>query len=293
MLKNEKILFAAWSCHNPNYFAYQTWDTPLRKIFKKVISFDPQEYTYRYDKSEMNQKFLQIVKKEEPAYIFLWLIYDEFYPETLFAIKKISPKTKVLNFCGDDDAQFYDYSSLNSFFVDYSLISHKEFVKLYKNKAFFSVGTNTDQFKPLSIEKKYDVTFIGTPKTDRADFVRYLMGKGIKIKVFGAGWEKHPEFKEVYGGFLDKEDYTKVINQSKINLCFNKNYLGKTHVIQKFFEMNACKSFVLTEYCKGYSNLFKLGTELVMFKDKKDLYENIAYYLKNDKERELIAKRSY
>ncbi|MEK6908493.1 MAG: glycosyltransferase [Nanoarchaeota archaeon] len=290
---NEKILFAAWSCNNPNYFAYQTWNSPLKKLFKKVISFDPQENTYKFGKDRMNKDFLKIIAKEKPEYLFLWLIYDEFYPKTLFSIKKISPKTKVINFCGDDDAQFYDYSSLNSFFVDYSLITHKEFIKNYKNKAFFSVGTNTDQFKPLGLEKKYDVTFIGTPKTDRAEFVSYLMNKGVKIRVFGAGWGQYPEFKKIYGGFLDKEDYTKVINQSRINLCFNKNYLGTTHVIQKFFEINACKSFMLTEYCKGYSDLFISGKELVMFKDSKELYEKVIYYLKNENEMEKIAESAY
>ncbi len=290
---DEKILFAAWSCNNPNYFAYQTWSAPLKQLFKSVISFDPQENIYKFGKDKMNDDFLKIIAKEKPEYVFLWLIYDEFYPKTLFSIKKLSPKTKIINFCGDDDAQFYDYSALNSFFVDYSLISHKEFLKSYKNKAFFSVGTNTDHFKPLGLEKKYDVTFIGTPKTDRAEFISYLMKKGINVKVFGAGWDQYPEFKEIYGGFLDKEEYTKVINQSRINLCFNKNYLGTTHVIQKFFEINACKSFMLTEYCKGYSDLFKLGKELVMFKDSKDLHDKIVYYLKNENEREEIANKAY
>src|SRR3989344_6984660 len=110
MLKDKKMLFAAWSCNNKNYFAYQTWDAPLRKLFSKVINFDPQEKTYEYGKDEMNLQFLDIVEKEKPDYILLWLIYEEFYPETLFKIKEISPRTKVINFCGDDDAQFYDYS---------------------------------------------------------------------------------------------------------------------------------------------------------------------------------------
>ncbi|MSS74270.1 hypothetical protein EXS72_01380, partial [Candidatus Pacearchaeota archaeon] len=142
MEKRKKILFAAWSSHNTNYFAHQTWNSPLNSLFN-VISFDPQESVDRFDKDKMNKLFLQLVHKEKPDYLFLWLIYDEFYPKTLFAIKKISPKTKIINFCGDDDAQFQDYSVFNSFFVDYSLITHKEFIKNYKNKAFFSVGTNT------------------------------------------------------------------------------------------------------------------------------------------------------
>ncbi|MEK6910277.1 MAG: glycosyltransferase [Nanoarchaeota archaeon] len=293
MEKKRKLLFSAWSCHNEKYYAYQTWNAPLRKIFQEFVSFDPQEETYKYGKDLMNKRFLEKVRKENPDYIFLWLIYDEFYIETLLKIREICPKAKIINYCGDDDAMFDNYSIYLSYIIDYFFVTHKEYIPGYKNKAFLSCATNTDQFKPLDIENKYDVTFIGTPKNDRKEFIEYLMDKGLNMKIFGAGWSDYPKFNKIYGGFLNPEEYTKVINQSKINLNFTKNYAGVTHVIQRFFEINACRAFQLTEYSKRYTELFKDKMELAMFKTKEELLQKIKYYLKNEKEREIIADRAY
>lgn len=293
MVKKRKLLFAAWSGHNKSYYAYQTWNAPLRKIFQDFVSFDPQEEIYKYGKDVMNRKFLETIKREQPDYIFLWLIYDEFYIETLLRIREVCPKAKIINYCGDDDAMFDNYSIYLSLIIDYFFVTHKEYIPGYKNKAFLSCATNTDQFKPLTVEKKYDVTFIGTPKKDRKEFVEYLMNKGVKIKIFGAGWQDYPQFSKIYGGFLNPEEYTKVINQSRINICFTKNYAGVTHVIQKFFETAACKVFMLTEHSPRYAELFRDKKELVMFKTKEELLEKINYYLKNEKEREKIATKAY
>lgn len=293
MEKKRKLLFSAWSCHNENYYAYQTWNAPLKKIFSEFVSFDPQEEIYKYGKEEMNKRFLDKVRREQPDYIFLWLIYDEFYIDTLLKIKEICPKAKIINYCGDDDALFDNYSIYLSYIIDYFFVTHKEYIPGYKNKAFLSCATNTDQFKPLDLEKKYDVTFIGTPKNDRKEFVEYLMNKGLKMKIYGAGWSDYPKFNKIYGGFLNPEEYTKVINQSKINLNFTKNYAGVTHVIQRFFEINACKAFQLTEYSPRYSDLFKDKEELIMFKTKEELLKKIKYYLQNEKEREIIASKAY
>lgn len=293
MEKKLKLMFSAWSCHNPNYYAYQTWNAPLRKIFQDFVSFDPQEEIYKYGKEVMNKRFIEKIKKEQPDYIFLWIIYDEFYIDTLLKIKEVCPKAKIINYCGDDDALFDNYSIYLSYIIDYFFVTHKEYISGYKNKAFLSCATNTDQFKPLNIEKKYDVTFIGTPKKDRKEFVEYLMNKGVKIKIFGAGWSDYPQFNKIYGGFLNPEEYTKVINQSRINICFTKNYAGVTHVIQKFFETAACKVFMLTEHSPRYSELFKDKKELVMFKTKEELLSKINYYLKHENQREKIADNAY
>ncbi|GAG51348.1 unnamed protein product, partial [marine sediment metagenome] len=112
-------------------------------------------------------------------------------------------------------------------------------------------------------------------------------------KLFGSGWSKYHEFKNIYGGVLSPKELREVINQSKISLCFSKNNYGKPHIIGKFSEVGACKTFVLTEYCEDYLDLFEEGKEIIMFKTKEELLEKIKYYLKNEKEREKIAEATY
>ncbi len=297
LINKKKMLFAAWSCSNKNYFAYQTWYNPLKAIFKEVVIFDPQDTLYKYGKNRMNEMFLDIVDKEKPDFIFLWLIYDEFSLDTLKKIKKVSPKTKIINFFGDDDTLFENFSRYYSLFIDYPLASHKLYFTNYAKEGisnvFFSCGVNLRDFKYLKLKKKYDVSFIGTPKRDRVDLIKFLISKGIKIHIYGAGWEHYPEIKENYCGKLSKEDLVKVINESRINLSFTKNYLDIPSFKARVFEICACKSFLLSEYFVGYLDFLKNKEEIVMFKNNKDLLDKVNYYLKNEKEREKIANRAY
>ena len=219
---NKKMLFAAWACHNKNYFSYQTWHSPLKAIFKQFVTFDPQEYSYKYGVEAMNKKFLEVIKKEQPDFIYLWLIYDEFDIDTLLSIKKVCPKTKVVNFFGDDDTKFEVYTRYYQLFVDYPLVSHKLYFHRYREEeiknAYYSYGVNTNDFSPKNLKKKYDVTFIGTPMADRAELVKYLKDNGINMKIFGAGWEKHPELKEIYLGKLSQEEMINALAKVILNI---------------------------------------------------------------------------
>ena len=199
----KKILFAAWACHNKNYTSYQAWYIPLKKVFKEVKTFDPQETMYRYGKDEMNTRFLAMVKREQPDYVFLWLIYDEFTIDTILHIKKISPQSKVVNFFGDDDALFYSSSRYYGKIFDGALVNQRDFLSSYKREGipnvFITYWVNMDHFRPLKLTKKYDVTFIGTPKRDRYEHIMFLLQQGIDVRVFGSGWERYPELRQRYG----------------------------------------------------------------------------------------------
>lgn len=293
----KKLLFAPWAAKNKQYFSYQAWYSALSSLFDSTIVFDPQKELYKHGKDKMNAKFLELISKEKPDFIFLWLIYDEFYLETLDQIKEVSPKTRLVNFFGDDNILFDRYSKYMSLFVDYSLASHHDFLYKYKENnispMFFSCGVNTNQFKELSSEKEIDVTFVGTPMADRVDYISYLIKKGVKVKVFGTGWEKYKEFSNIFGGKLSSEEMVEVINKSKINLSFSKNYAGVPGFKSRVFEVSACNSFILVEKFDGYNKFLKPGKELVMFDGKEDLLKKINYYLKNEKERESIANRAY
>ncbi len=295
-LKRKKILFAAWSCHNKNWHTYQMWDSPLRKLFGKVATFDPQEQSYLYGKEKMNQNFLEAVKNEQPDYIFLWLMVEELSFDTLLKVQELAPKAKIIDFCGDDDIKFEDHTLLLFPFMDYFFLTQPQYFNEYrkeKKKYYFMCGANTEEFRPMKAEKKYDVSFVGTPKGDRIEFLRHLLNRNFKVRVCGAGWEKYPEFREVYGGKIPSDEFVKLINETKINLCLSKNVFKGSHLLERFFEVNSCKAFQLTEYCEGYFPMFKEGKDIASFKDKEELLKKIEYYLTHEKEREAIAKLAY
>jgi hypothetical protein len=298
MIKIDKsILFAFWGCDNNYLSVSENFYHPLKNIFKQVIKFDPQKYIYSLGKRKMNEKFISLLKSKKPDYAFFWLIYDEFYISTLINMKKYSPNTKFINLFGDDDTLFYNFSNYYSKFFDHNISLQNGFIKNYKKLKIDNVeflwGINTSNFKPLEIDKEYDITFIGTPKEDRYEMIKYLIDSGVKVNIFGAGWEIYPDMRKFWKGRINNSDYIKVINKSKINLSFSKNYAGKPHYKIRTLEVLACKSFLLTEYFKGNLAFFKKGKEIIMFENKEDLLNKVKYYLKNSYKREKVAHASY
>lgn len=272
----------------------------LKEKCNKMISPDISKEYLLYGKELMNKRFLELIEKEKPEFIIMWTSPDEFYLETLLKIREISPKSKLINFFGDDDLLFDNFSRYLILFLDYAIIGQKKYMDFYKKEGhknvFFISAANTHFLKPLDLEKKYDVTLIGSlklKKSGRADLIRFLRDKGVNIKLFGRGWYNYSDLKDIYQGVLTDQEVMKVLNQSKINLCLSRQDYGEIHMTGRIFEGGACKSFVLTEYCKEYLDFFKEGKEIVMFKDKKELLEKIDYYLRNEKEREKIAETAH
>lgn len=293
---NKKVLNAAWACHNKKWHTYQLWDQPLRDKFQKVITFDPQEVFYKYGKDEMNKRFLEVLRNEKPDYIFLWLMYHEFDLDTLIKIKKILPNSIIFCYNGDDDYKFDNYT-INYFpMIDYFMITQVPYIAQADKggkKAFYGCGADITKFKPSNLKKDIDVSFVGTPKSERVNYMRHLLNNGVNIRVFGAAWQRYPEFKDHFGGEIDEKGFIEVINRSKISICLSQNYFGGTHILERFFEINACKSFCLTEYASGYFPTFKEGIDIATFKNKDELLSQVNYYLKNDKKRESIANKAY
>jgi len=300
MIKSKKILLASWACNLQDHYQNRDWVPLFKKLFWTLIVFSPRDYYFRFGKDKMNKKFLEKVKKEQPDYILFGLSYDEFYPETLQSIKKISPQTITINFFGDDNWRYDDWSRYYALLFDYIITSEKDNSDYEKDglkNVSFLHGISPDVFKPKLINKKYDLTFIGMPIRDRYDYLKFLHKNRIKIKIFGRGWDKHPDLKDSMGGFLESDEYVNTINQSKINLSFSKTILqgkGKKdkQLKGRIFEVAACKSFLLVEDFPQLRDFFK-NSQDITFKTKEELLEKVKYYLKNETERNKLSEKLY
>jgi len=296
---SKKLLLVVWASENDYYAPMQAWHEPFSKYFSNIIKFDTQKSLIQNGQKETNRLFIELLKKEQPDYLFIYLVSDPFYMDTLINIKKICPKIKIISLFGDDDHHFEKYSIFCSSFIDYILGVQTSAFPRYKkygiNNVFFTSIIDPEINKPMEIEKKYDVVFIGTPrkKGGRYEYIKYLKDKGVKIKLFGYGWGDYPEFKDIYLGPLHNKDIIRVINESKINLCFSKNIFGTPHIKGRVFEVAACNSFQLVENSPPLKELFKEGKEMVFFNDGEDLLRKINHYLGNEGEMKKIAKAAY
>ncbi len=297
---NKKVIFFGWGCNNESdSYMYQIWTYTLRKIFPSLINFDTKENYFKYGKKVMNKKLLDLIKKESPDLILFAFFNDEIYLDTLFKLKKVNAKTIIIS-C-DEDLKYENFYKFMSLFFDYKIASQEIVKENYKRdkhvNIFFHKDYNTFKLKPLNIEKKYDISFIGRPKADRAKMLEYLKEKGINIAIFGWDWYSYEKLKDAYHGPLNPEDYNKVLNQTKINICFTKSgYEEEKNLYNrkgKAFEVPQTKAFQLIEYFPLINSFFKEKKETDTFKTKEELLEKVKYYLKNEKEREEIAVNSF
>ncbi len=297
LLKDRTILFSMWGCENEKNWSYQLYPS-LKKIFKEVILFDPRKKRLEYGSENMVKKLLSIVKIKKPDYFLFLLESNNINMKTLENINKLSPNTKTIVHFGDDDIHFIDRSRYYALFIDHCLIAQTDYVKEYekdgiKNTMPIEALVDIEEFKPLGVKRIYDLSFIGQPYPPRVEILRFLIKNGIKVNLWGRGWHDYEEFKEIYKGPVELDEYVRIINQSKINLSFSKNQYGVPHLKGRVFEIAACKSFQLIDYYPEYLKFFRENKEIVMYKDQKDLLNKINYYLKNEKEMEEISERSY
>lgn len=125
----------------------------------------------------------------------------------------------------------------------------------------------------------------------RKEIIESLADYGVHLYGDG-GWRILLDNNKVK--IFDQLDYytqlPRLYNASKINLNITLFSL-KTAVNQRVFDVPACGGFLLTDYRRDLNELFRLGKEVVSYKDRDELVELVRYFLRHPDEREEIAKR--
>lgn len=301
LLKTKTILFAIdgveggrSACDVSLYGAFQN-------IFGRVVLFNPRKYIFNLGRDKTTQLFLNTVEAEHPDFFFFFPARDSTGFLTIETVRKLnhrSPKTKTVALFGDDDRDFDSFSRFVVLFVDYALVVQYNYLPQYDkegsgSKVFPVHVADSDLFKPLPVEKKQDVVFIGKPNSDRIKWLRFLVENGINLKIYGYNWSDYSEFKQFYCGVAKNDELIRIINEARINLSFSRSDAGVLHYKGRVFEVAECKAFQLVEYFDGYLNFFRNNDEIVMFKDEQDLLKKINYYLAHSVETEKIASNAY
>jgi hypothetical protein len=144
------------------------------------------------------------------------------------------------------------------------------------------------------VERTREVSFIGTPYDDRADFLSALWRDGVPLTISGS--EPHwraalpaDVFAGTFrGGELKAAAYREAIWRSKINLAFVTK-ANNDEVAHKSFEIAACGGFLLAERTAGHAACFKEDEETVFFSSVEDCAAKIRRYLPDEEARSRIA----
>lgn len=267
--------------------------------------------------------------RKEHIDIFFSYFYSSFVrPEIITAIRDMGIIT--INWYCNASYQFHLIESLAPAY-DFCLVPEKyridDYRKVGANPIYCQEAANPNFYKPYPLPQIHDVSFVGARYGDRPKFIRYLIDKGINVKVWGPGWSnlcapqnpwKWPQFyarraksrmkgyclspllsRDIVGGLLSDEEMVQMYSLSKISLGFSK--VGETHlnaspikqVRLRDFEAAMSGAFYMAEYMEELEEFFDIGKEIICYFDEADLADKVKYFLKHESEREKIRQAGY
>lgn len=143
-------------------------------------------------------------------------------------------------------------------------------------------------------EKKYDIVFSGS--LHRAHMSRRILLEKISEE-FGnrfhlftqSDYALTPKLEKVYRGKVFGIDNIKTLALSKIVINHHGDILPWAHNM-RLYEATAVASLLITDKLPGLKELFKIGEEVAAYSTFEECIELIRKYLRNEEEREKIAK---
>jgi spore maturation protein CgeB len=272
----------------------------LRKLCRYVF------YRFGYPKEQCGENSVLINTLREVNSDIIWIEKGlTIWPITLKTIKKLRTHAMLISFSPDDMMNPYNQSHyyikcipLYDLHVTTKTYNVSELLNLGAfNVEFMPNGYDPHTHRPMSLSRDdirmygADVSFVGTFEEDRAKSMTYLAEHGIRIRIWGDGWQKlkrrhpnlHIEGKAVYG-----DEYAKVLCATKINLGFLRK-VNRDKQTTRSIEIPACGAFMLGERSDEHLELFKEGVEAEFFSDNEELLQKTIYYLKHEEERIRIA----
>ncbi len=274
-----------------------------RSLVEKIF----EKFKIPLDKDGANKDILSKIRNSSYDIVFV-VKGNHIFPSTLSKIKKNYPNLKLINWSLDDmfakhNRSFFYTLNLKKYDLVVSTKSYNldecELPSLGAKKILFQNNSfyQFDYIKTIKRNKiyKYDVCFIGTAEKQRFDSMNYLARNGIKVTIFGSGWEKR-QFSEFHPNLtinaqnLDGKDYFEAIASSKISLCFLRK-INRDRQTLRTVEIPSVGGFLLAEYSEEHASMFEDCHEASFFRTDDELFEKVNYYLENDALREKIAQK--
>lgn len=258
--------------------------------------------------SVINCALIEKYQTEKPAFIF---IYNDckLIPETIRFFRKNG--SKVIIFLGDDPNYLFSDKKLfllNVMEADYVILPDTGWIDGLKmigveNIIYSPMGTDTDTFYKITPDESdlekfgSDILFVGTGYflnswgLRRAEILNELTGFNLKIFGDKLWYELFPYYPDLKNHFTCEP-----LSADKVNIACNCSSIYPVAVNSgvingvstRIFDCMASGIFVLAEYRKDLELIFD-DTEIVYYKNKKELKEKAEYYLKNKREMNEIS----
>ena len=258
-------------------------------------SFDRSAYR---DFADLNLRLIERIQAFQPDVIFCVLMGYEVWLETLDLMRSKTPAA-VVNWGTDDSWKFRQFTRYLTEHVDLHVTTHAralaEAEKLGINNIVVSqwAAAASRLTEPLPSQAcAYDVTFVGAAYGNRRAQVKEMARRGIDVTCFGHGWERGP---------VASHDVDWIYRSSRVSLNFADSGLQLSgiglarsrQVKARTFEVPGAGGFLLTEESDSLAEYFRVGAEMITYRDNDELAEKIRYFLNHSDERDAIARAGH
>lgn len=181
-------------------------------------------------------------------------------------------------------------------------------VELFREHGFPGVSllqhsVDTQAFRKIEAEKKFDVCFVGGGSPRRQEYIRELAHQlPGRVVIYGAKWLKKNLFdaavrSSLRGRYIEGEALNLLYNQSRIVLNITNwgNVSGglRSGMTMRVLEVPATGSFLLTDGSRELASVLAPGEHCAVFDTVADCVAKVRHYLDNPVERERIAQAGY
>jgi hypothetical protein len=261
---------------------------------------------------------LRIIKKNRPVNIFFYSdAIQSFFTDDFFEQVRANG-VRVIAFHADDDPDvWFNQNRIYDHRYDwiYSPSSRGVERRLkagVRHVSYLPWGYNAVRFPQLEpMDEVYDVVFVGTNLVHEANPSQYFRDgdsrqkllvdlyhicrqHGVRLSLFGYGWDRHPLLRDCYGGFPSHSELQQIYRQTRIlfnpGFTADDNFDWQTKL--RHFEVAGSGVFQLVNENPELAALFTPGEEIVFYHDLPDLERQILRYLPDRHERRRIASNA-
>ncbi|MBT8540437.1 glycosyltransferase family 1 protein [Polynucleobacter paneuropaeus] len=286
-------------CNGDRKYGASAWESNFVSTFKAsglgefcIFHFDEFHDAHPFARlGDANKELLRQLKVERPDFIFL-VIYRHpsetdllIQVSTLIKIRDVL-QTPIVTIFGDLEHP-NQVSVMRSIEPYVSLILYTALaapgIRLKLKKLHYSwVPKNENHFFDANLVRKYDVSYLGSPKRERIHLVDHLRSSGVDV--WSGGGERNENIS------IDK--YAQILNESKISLSFSR--AERCHVTNaRAFEVTACNSLLLEQAGMETPKIFRPFDEYIPFFSFKDCADKAKYFIRNERERNEIAANAH
>jgi glycosyltransferase involved in cell wall biosynthesis len=284
MVVNDEILQKKWAKEN-GFRVNDNW------VISRLQSL-PYVYRFLGKPQWVQQIALKQIKKYKPDVVYM----QDLNVLNLETLREAKNYCKLL--VGQIASPPPPIQNLKCFDLIITSFPHyvQKFRKMGIKSEYQKLAFEPRILKKIGKQKRiYDVTFVGsfTPYHSEGTKVLEEVALYTPVHVWGQGVEflsPLSPLRKNYHGEAWGLDMYKILAQSKIVINRHISVSGEYANNMRLYEATGVGTTLITDHKRNLNDLFKLGKEVVEYKNSKDLIDKINYYLKNEAEREKIAK---